>query len=415
MSRENRINDVSRDNYWDKRISFYVIYYFIASALNATIKHAFVIQESLYNTISLLVGFSIVFFMLVPFGEVWRRSARLLIRIVVLFVVVYLISVCLVLARGETLRFLLRNTAFLTFAWWIPAGVYAYSVKNKEILYKICLKGSLAISILMLVLWFSSYNVENAEEYSMFLGFALIIPLLFHINECFRSRRLVFFLLAFIEFFMIIAFANRGVILSIVTFMLFKIVIETKTPVRKVLGILVVLVVGFVWMLDYEQIVLFFSEQLGSLGLMSRTLNMVLSGTITDSSGREEIWQICSKMIIEKPIFGWGLGGEYLEIAHRMDAAPEEIGPGFSPHNGIIQNFVCFGLLGGVLATLVVVATFFSIHRIKDSYVRYLVAIFTCASIIPCLVSADGLFTKPAVAIALFLFYSRNRSNPEFS
>lgn len=415
MSRENRINDVSRDNYWDKRISFYVIYYFIASALNATIKHAFVIQDSLYNTISLLVGFSMVFFMLVPFGEVWRRSARLLIRIVVLFVVVYLVSICLVLARGETLRFLLRNTAFLTFAWWIPAGVYAYSVKNKEILYKTCLKGSLAISILMLVLWFSSYNVENAEEYSMFLGFALIIPLLFHINECFRSRRIVFFLLALLEFFMIIAFANRGVILSIVAFLLFKIVIETKSFVRKIIGIILVLLVGIVWMIDYEQIVLYFSEQLGSLGLMSRTLNMVLSGTITDSSGREEIWQICSKMIIEKPIFGWGLGGEYLEIAHRMGAAPEEIGPAFSPHNGIIQNFVCFGLIGGMLASLVVIAPFFSIHRIKNSYVRYLVAIFTCTSIIPCLVSADGLFTKPAVAIALFLFYSRNRSNPEFS
>ncbi len=415
MSRENRINDVSRDNYWDKRISFYVIYYFIASALNATIKHAFVIQGPLYNAISVLIGLSIVFFMLVPFGEVWRRSARLLIGVIIIFVVVYLISICLVLARRETLSLLLRNTAFLTFAWWIPVGVYACSVKNKEILYKTCLHGSLVISFLMLILWFSSYNVEDAEEYSMFMGFALITPLLFHINECFRSRRLVFFLLALLEFFMIIAFANRGVILSIVTFMLFKIVIETQTPVRKILGILVVLVVGVVWMLDYEQIVLFFSEQLGSLGLMSRTLNMVLSGTITDSSGREEIWQICSKMIIEKPIFGWGLGGEYLEIAHRMGAAPEEIGPGFSPHNGIIQNFVCLGILGGLLASLVVIVPIFSIHRIKRVYEKYLVAIFTCASIIPCLVSSDGFFTNPAVAVALFLFYFKNRSNPEFS
>ena len=407
--------DESREARWDKRISFYVIYYFIASALNATIKHAFVIQGSLHNAISVLIGLSMVFFMLVPIREVWRRSAKLLIGVIIIFVVVYLISICLVLARKETLSLLLRNTAFLTFAWWIPVGVYACSVKNKEILYKTCLKGSLVISILMLILWFSSYNVEDAVEYSMFMGFTLITPLLFHINECFRSRKIVFFLLALLEFFMIIAFANRGVILSLVAFMLFKIIIETKTPFKKTIGIIVILIMGAVWMADYEQIVLFFSNLLGSMGLISRTLNMVLSGTITDSSGREEIWRICSSMINEKPILGWGLGGEYYEIAHRMGAAPEEISAGFSPHNGIIQNFVCLGILGGLLASLIVVIPIFSIHRIKNTYMRYLVAFFICASIIPCLVSADGFFVKPAVAISLFLFYSRNRSNTEFT
>ncbi len=411
MSQLENSSSYSKEAKADRRISRYVIYYFIASALNATIKHAFVLSGGLYRATSVLIGLSIVFFMVVPIRDVWRRSGKLLLETIGLFVVVYLVSFCMSVFRGDSLSILLRDSAFLTFAWWIPVGVYACSVVDKKILYETGLKGSFVISVLMVVLWFSgNHDTENAE-YSMFMGFAIILPLLFHINEFFRCRSVFYLLVSILEFFMVLAFANRGVLLSVFAFVLFKIVFETSsTTIRIVLIILVSLISAFMF-LFFEQIVLSLVSLMSALGVVSRTLNMALADNIADSSGREGIWRICINMFYEKPFFGWGLGGEFIEIARRMGAVPGEIGAGYSPHNGIIQNFVNFGFAGGLVASAIVIKPLLSINRVKYIFTNHLIAIYACASIIPCLVSADGLFTKPAVAVALLLYYQRNRFN----
>ncbi len=395
----------------DRRISRYVIYYFIASALNATIKHAFVLSGGLYRATSVLIGLSIVFFMVVPIRDVWQRSGKLLLEIISLFVVVYLVSVCMTIIRGDSLSILLRDSAFLTFAWWIPVGVYACSVKDKQVLYETGLRGSFVISVLMVILWFSGNHDTGNPEYDMFMGFALILPLLFHINEFFESRRVLYLLISIFEFFMIVAFANRGVLLSVFAFVLFKVVIETSSTAKRIVMVILVSLMGAFMFLFFEQIVFSLVSIMSSIGVVSRTLNMALADNIADGSGREGIWRICIDMIYEKPFFGWGLGGEFIEIAHRMGAAPEDVGAGFSPHNGIIQNFVNFGFIGGLVTSVIVIIPLLSIRRVKNIFTNHLIAIYFCASVVPCLVSADGLFTKPAVAVALLLYYQRNRFN----
>lgn len=407
MKERKSIGKYRKDAIWDKRISFYVIYYFIASALNATIKHVFTIGGSWYSGISALVGVSIVFFMMIPVREVLRRSGSLLMKVVGLFIIVYLISILMTISRGEPVSILLRHSAFLSFAWWIPVGVCACSVYDKRILYETGLKGSFVISILMVILWFAS----GSGDYSMFLGFTLILPLLFHLNELFKTRKLFYLLLSLFELFMIVAFANRGVLLSVIVFLLFKIVFETKSLSRKTIATIVVSLTGLVLTFFYEQIILFLIDAMASVGVVSRTLYMAMADNIADDSGRLGIWRICENMIYEKPLLGWGLGGEFYEIAQRMGAFPEEIGQGYSPHNGLIQNFVNFGIIGGLIASMIVIIPVFSTKKVKDIYARHLVIIFICATIIPCFVSADGLFTKPEVAVALFLFYRRNNNN----
>ena len=412
LVKQMKIKRVKDYSYWDNRISIAVVFYFIASCANATTKTILGIPESMWGVLSMLWGVLIIYNFAFCFNEVYRRSKKILTSSFAIFIVIYSFSAVLCSIRGEGLHLMLRESAFLTFAWWIPVGVYACSVVDKEVLYRMFVKASYLISILALLMFFIRPIEINdgAAEYNMTFGNYIMLPILFHINEWLRKKRIWLLVFLLFEVATVIIYSNRGVLLSLFVFVIYKFAWDNDSRAKKAIAIVVLFVIVYVLFVNSQIIVSGMLSILDTLGLRSRTLEMIIAGSIEDSSGRDDIWRASFKMIEEKPILGWGLGGEYYELYNAEQGIKGDAANGsYTPHNGLIQNFVNFGIFGGLIANIIVSLPLLNLRKYKSVSTNNLIQIFFCAVAIPTLISASGFFIKPEVAVYLYLFYYGNK------
>ena len=395
--------------FWDKRLSWATALFFICDAANVTIKTVLNIPESIWGTVSAFFGITIILGFAMSFKEMLRRSSSMFWRVVFIFLLIYGYTALQYVTNGYPLDVLVRGNLLLTFVWWIPVGIYAASVKNKEELYNVWIKASYIISFICILLFLFHQNPtdeETASSYNMSFGFKIILPVLFQMNDYLKNKRiwLLFFIL--IQILMIIIYSNRGPLLAIIFFCIYKFAFESNNRIRKIVSLFILALVGYLMTASLQTLAESAVAVLDMFGYDSRTLTLMAEGLVNKTSGRDEIWELCLKMIEEKPIFGWGLGGEYFRIGGSLYGVPisEISSEAYNPHNGLVQNFVCFGLLGGFFVCLMILLPLFHLKR-GDFYLHSLLLIFASTWIIPLCISASGYFVKPGVAVFLFLYY----------
>ena len=397
--------------YWDYRLAWASVIYFILDAANAGVKTVLPIPESMWGLVSLAVGVTIIGCYAANFKEMFRRSSRIFMKSVMLFAFIYIVSGLILTVGGYPLKLMLTGTALLTFAWWIPCGVYAISVRDKEVLYEVWVKASYIISLCCIPMFFFHAPSETSSvDYNMTFGYKIIIPMLIQMNDNLRKKRV--WLLAFIlfELLMMLIYSNRGPLLAVMFFVVYKFAFESNSVVRKVVSVVVLGGVAILMSMNSQTMAQLAVDTLGQFGYESRTLMLMASGMIEQTSGRDEIWRICGQMILEKPIFGWGLGGEYYKIGAELSNVPVDAvtAIAYNPHNGLVQNFVCFGIIGGLVANLIILLPLLNLKRYKDQNLHDLLLIFSASSVIPLCISASGFFIKPGVSVFLFLYYWGN-------
>lgn len=344
------------------------------------------------------------------FRELQKRSGRLFWNSIFAFILIYLLSAILILLRDEPLHEMIVGTAMLTFLWWIPTGVMACSVYDKQTLYTTWVKASYIISILAILMFFFHLPSEEdfgSPQYNMSFGYMIILPLLFQINEYKKKKRLWLLLFVLFQIVTILIYANRGVLLALVFYLIYKFAFETKSRWRKFLSIIILTLAVIVLSARVQTIAQWAVDFLGLFDIESRTIDFLAEGTMDHMAGRDKIWAICFKMIEEKPILGWGLGGEYYHIGKLYGVPYDEItASAIHPHNGIIQNFVCFGILGGLFATILILLPLLHL-KTKNPYTHDILLILASSSVIPMCLSNAGFFISPAVAMYYYLFYYR--------
>lgn len=409
---------VNKTELWDFRLSWTTSFLLIGTLANATLKTVLPIPAALWGVISIITGIVMLGSIFICFKEMLRRSSVIFWRSIALFVCIYLLSAVLITSRGEPLDIFLSGNVFYTFVWWIPIGVYSISVYDKSILYNVWVKSSYIISImcLVMVLFHTPVKDDGTTYYNMSFGFSMILPILIHINEYRRQRYFWLFCLIVFELVLLLIFANRGIFLSLIFYFVYKFAFESNSRIRKIVSILVLILAAIIFTASIQAIAESLLSVLDLFGFQSsRTIEMLASGVITETSGRDELWKISFKMIEESPILGWGLGGEYYHTAKILYGS-DVISPDVncSAHNGIIQNFVNFGIIGGLFATMIVLYPLFHLKQIRDKYAYELVLIFAAVRIIPNCVSGDGFFMVLQCSVYLYLFYFRNRKIPNF-
>lgn len=386
-------------DYWDARISLGCALYYVFTALNSTVK--VVLPDSgIVSYLSAICGAVIVFGLLQGFSKVKSRRGRLLIKSMLAFGIVYLVSFLLISLRGESCDVMIRGNLFITYCWWIPLGVWAASVRNLNVFYDVMLKASFVVLALLTIMFvFHPLNIYGGNGYNMFFGFNLMIPMLFHMNEFFYKKKRFYAVIILAEAIMMLIYANRGCWLGIMFFACFKMFWESDVKHGKTLFIISCITILGIFPLFLS----IASAYLDSIGISSRSLEMLISGSfVSESSHRDDIWKEAFKMIQEYPIIGWGLGGEYYHMA-RVEGITI-VDSSCHPHNGIIQNLVSFGVIVGSVVTFGIINPFFRIKRITFGTPRNLIIIFG-SSIMACFYSAAGFFVMPSTAIFLFLYY----------
>lgn len=396
---------IDRSVYYDYKISRACAIYFIMSVFNATVKTV-APTSSIVSYMSLVSGGIIFLSYLLCICEVMRRSGRLLINSYMCFGAIYLLSLVLILCRNESCDLMISGSAFLTFCWWIPIGVFSSSIFDKRIYYEVLLKSSfILLALLAIMFFFHPLTKYDEFGYNMFFGYNMVIPTIFHLNELIKYKKKKYVFLVLAEFIMLLIYANRGAWMPIIFFIAYRylfISYKNKSMVISLLSIGICLMVVFSTL--FFSFVSVYLED--NFGISSRTLELLLSGEMQSyKSGRDEIWMISKNMIYDNPILGWGLGGEFYHLAEAEGAIPDST---FTPHNGILQNLVNFGVIGGFIASIMFIKPYFQLSRIKDSSYFDLCLIFG-SIIIANFYSASGFFIKPACAIFIYLFYNYKR------
>lgn len=382
---------------------------FIANTANYVIKSVLPISQSLWGTISIVIGMSIVLAWLSCIKEVYKRSSSLVLYSVVVFLFLLLYSVLLCVTRSEPIDIVVETFKQI-FLFYLPTGLYVVSVYDKKILYKTMLKYSYIIFVLMAIRMMSNYNVITSRveqvEYSMSFGYIILIPTILHLYEYMRSRKTLFLILSVIEIIALFVFASRGVLLSLFAFAIYSTIRGNRSQISKVFSFLI-LIVGFFLISVYgNQILKGSIDILGQYSIESRTLNMMAQENIDSDSGRKELFEISYKMIAEQPLLGWGVGGECHQFAKEIGQQTPDIH--CSSHNGVLQAMVQLGIIGGLILTFLVIYPIFRIKRVKDEYHRRIIEVYYTAYVLPSITISSGFLIHPELAIMLFLFYFRN-------
>ena len=383
--------------------------YFLFVTLNSALKNIFRIQadNSVAGFITIACISAMLFYMYHGMRYVFKRIPTLTKQSYLLYLLIYLLSAFLAILRNVPLNLLLYGTAPNTFLFFLPVGLCACSIRKIEVLYNLLLKWSFIASFVLLVsfIFREQVNDYGVARYDMTFGISMILPTLLHINHYRKTKSKLLLLLCLVEIFSLLIYANRSVLLSLAFYFVGAYFYSFKKIVTKVFAVISLVIIALIFLCFYKYFVDILSNIIDQTGIQSRTLLMLVNENLAESNERLELWEICKNMIQKKPFLGWGIGGEYFEIAKQYGDSMEEASIYHNPHNGLLQCFVNFGILGGCIACLYCVLPIFQLNKIKNLVTFELVLIFISLGIIPKLVSAAGFFVNPNVAVALFLFY----------
>lgn len=409
---------IDRETRQDQKISTYIVFYFFASVANATIKTVLPIPDALWSPLSAAWGVAIVFFMVRCIGEVWQRQSRLFSYSLGVFAIIYLLSFVNIILRGEPTDVFLRGTLFLTFVWWIPIGVSCVAVNDKEVLYHTFLSWSYPMALMLYsCLFFRQTDAvadpmaDPSEEYNMFFGFHMVLPTLLHMNEYLRTHKRTLLVWSVADVLLLLIYANRGALIPILFFLFYKYVVENRGDRNSRIARMAAIVTAGVVLVLFSNVILGGVNELGErIGVKSRTLSMLEAGEIGNRTGRDELFGFAFDMIGERPLLGYGLGGEYYQIGYRLYGdGLHNVTNAFTPHNGILQNMCSFGIVGGLSVTLLFLVPLFRLRRIKDEPTYALTLIFGSWTI-PMYISASGFLVETWAAVFFYLYYFGNKT-----
>lgn len=382
---------LSKDpDYEDRRISYFIISYYFIQILNLATKTIFPIPKSLYPKVSILFGIILVIFFVITISTVLKRSLIPFLYSEFLWIIIFATSYLM----GNAEVSLLLDNAFWTIVICVPLGVYAYSIKNKEVLYKLILKSSFVMTFILFLMFFFP---AQESDYNMSFSYALLVPTVFHINEWFENKKIKYLLVSIFEIVGIVIYGSRGALISIACLFIIKFILSDKNLIKKIstIGITLIILMGLYY--NFDKIGANILGYLAKKGYYSRTLTLLFSNRISYDSGRFELFRHYFDLIIQKPFLGWGVLGGW-------------IGKGSGPHNMIIELLLAFGVIVGGIITLILILLQFRVFFVKDKVTRNLIAIYMSICIVLFFVSGDFL-QKPNFFIFLGLVLGSFKDN----
>lgn len=394
----------------DKVLSFSIFLFFFIQILNGSIKSTFEFSSIQNSLISNFFGvIYIVHFIIRVFPIVYKRSKNFLILSYGTFIPLYLFSLISVLSRGEQIEWLMSSYILWTFAFWIPLGVTAYSILNYKTLYDVLIKYSYILSVILFIVFLKTVIFMSKEQkmiYSMGFSYLSLIPAILHLSYYLVSKRKIILLIFLGEMIMILLIGSRGAIITLFSFIIIKFFISNKSLFSKFTRAILITLVFLVLFFNLKNINNFVKEK---YGIQSRTLAKFSDSDTEQITNRSISWLTGLKLIEEKPILGYGIGGDYYPMVKSTSFLEVPLG---SPHNGFIQLAMQLGVPFGLFFGLWLFLSIFKIRKNHSFQHRELLIITFAIFVIPSLTVGDEIFIKPGIAMYIYMnlkYSSKNK------
>ena len=184
------------------------------------------------------------------------------------------------------------------------------------------------------------------SSYDLEFGYDMLFPVAFIGSMAFLNKRRVLYIPCIIGIYVILMGGSRGaliwpiVMFPIMMFFRWK-EYNLQKRIRFSFFCLLFLIVLALISFNYEVLRSYLLASLDSLGIDSRTVKSILSGTFSDGNGREMIYKTAIEMIKTGGPFGWGVYGDRYVIGNIVRW-------GYA-HNVILEILVSFGYFLGTI------------------------------------------------------------------
>lgn len=374
----------------DKKISFSVVFFYIIEALNMSLKTIFPISDLMWQSMSRSFMFVLIAVMLWSLKPVLQRSVKAFAIAEFIFVALFSISFFF----GNAEQKLLLSKAFSTLCICIPLAAYVYSIKDKNIFYHALLKCSYLLIPLLTIVYFKHINIDAV--YNMSVSYAIALPTMIQINEAIKHKKAPNIIFGCTGIIVVILYGARGPLLCLFTMLAIKIWRHSNTTLKRTSLILLSLTALSLFAVYYKQILNVINIFLFEYGVYSRTLYLLKNNQLLQGSGRDVLFNYYWDLVLEKPIFGWGFVGGW-------------INDGLSPHNMLIELLLAFGIISGSLLSITIIIIVARSLFKKEGKVGELLLIYASLNIVMFFVSGDFL-ENPKMFILVALYFSKNES-----
>lgn len=228
-------------------------------------------------------------------------------------------------------------------------------------------------------------NEWGNSGYSMGFGNACSLPAIFLIWNCFEERKWADLICAAILVLGIVSFGSRGPLLGIAistTFLWYKRSKSQKTT------LLIIFIVGGLFFLFAKEILPFIGQVLHSIGIESRTIDLIFSETEEmHMSNRDEFQRVLGLAIEQDPLAVRGINAEYLLLDTYA-------------HNMILEVMFQFGyVLGSVILLVIAYNIIKTLNLNSDSNLAMMTQLIMITTI------SHSMFSSSLWTMPLFWFW----------
>lgn len=195
----------------------------------------------------------------------------------------------------------------------------------------------------------TGYNAAGqviATSYDLGIGYNVIFITCILLCSYLEKRRIVDLIAMVYSLFLVLGNGSRGALICFLLCVVLLVASKSKKKWtwKQKLGILVMFLLIIIAVNDFNAITIMIGRGLNRLGIQSRTITFMLTGTLTDDNGRNQITMYAVEAIMAGGIIGLGAFGDRPFIAPHFWW-------GYS-HNIILEMVCDFGIIIGSILLL---------------------------------------------------------------
>ena len=279
-----------------------------------------------------LVGLIFVY----AFPTVWKRKKSLFLGTYFVTTLIFLFHY-LVFPDNRTY---MHEHIFSLYFMCLPAFVYVQGIFSWDVLKDIMYKASIFVFLLGLALTFLIFSGKSSlGTYSMSLSYYMLLPALVFTNDFLGKLSIKSGLVATMAIVVILALGSRGAMLCLAVFFLLKLRPKGKPTLKNVFLYMVILLLGFLLLLFWKEILQSLALFLQRFGIKSRSISLFLRPQV-HLSGRDRLYNIVLGEVLKNPILGLGLAGDWRLIGGYV-------------HNFYIEIIAHYGFIFGGFISIV--------------------------------------------------------------
>ncbi len=289
----------------------------------------------------------------------------------VLFFTVLAILVTIIVYPQNTKYLLnaeqLKSTILPCLQWFIIGLFIVPDKKTVDLIGKVsCL--AIAVETLFIFLYMIPEAIMIDDDMSR--AYQLLPQVMFAVNYAFNSKKILPWFFSVIGMFYLLSMGTRGPFVIFGAFVFLKFLKTIKTKIVFKIILLAVTITTILLFLNsnlFLNLLYWLKDVFKSIGLSTRIIDYSIKGiTLSNTSGRNEIFMLCWQKIKENPVFGYGIYGEWQWLE-------------WNAHNIYLEILIHFGvILGSVILLWLIYMPIKAYVKTSNTYSRDIILVFVC-------------------------------------